>query len=599
MNKRVKSIISVVMALVLAIGILAVCPFAADDYDITVKTDRTAYLSGEPVTATVYFPKLYNKIASMDMVLNYDSAKLEVVDVTDGDGLESALRAQTNGRVYSENHKEAGKIKWSLAGTNNFSFTGNFAVITFKIRASASTSKETTTTLSLDVIRAANSGYSAMKVNYGKVTISITKPAPLDLKYELSADKKGYEVVGYTGISADTLVIPDNYVGLPVVGIAKSVFGSHAELKSVTLPNTLQYIGESAFNNCSGLTSIVIPDSVDKIGASAFSGCTSLKSVTLPIGLKTIEKQTFYYCSFLEKVEIPFSVTKINAGAFENCYSLSEVKISRRTTSIASDAFKECFMNIVFKTAEDNTTLPTYIKNNLPTAKIENYKDFSKGTASLSNSKMQYTGKALVPTARVSLTSGAKITRNTDYKVVYKDNIEKGTATVYVAGLGGYGEGYILNFEIYCNHQCTKKTVGLEPSCVVDGYYNCPCDICGEIVKEAIPALGHNEGSWQYEKRPTIYETGLKFTTCTRCDAIIKSGYTVEKVFPDLNGDGYINSSDALIVLQYATGIQDNLKTEKLKLNADTNGDSNINSSDALEILQISIGKIKIDGYTV
>lgn len=596
MNKSVKRIISVVMTLVLAIGILAVCPFAATTQDIVVKTDRTEYLNGEPVTATVYFPTLYNKVASMDMVLKYDSTRLEVVDVVDGDGLESALRAQTNGRVYSENHKKAGEIKWSLAGTNNFSFSGTFAKITFKVRASAS---KGSTALSLNIIRAVNSGYVAMTVNTQNANIEIKKLAPLDLKYELSADKRGYEVVGYTGLSADTLVIPDTHVSLPVVGIAKSAFGSHAELKSVTLPNTLQYIGESAFNNCSGLTSMVIPDSVDTIGASAFSGCTALKSVTLPIGLKTIEKQTFYYCSFLEKVEIPFTVTKINTGAFENCFSLAQVKISRRTTSIASDAFKECFMNVVFMTAEDNTTLPTYIKNNLPMAKIENYKDFSKGTASLSNSKMQYTGKALVPTARVSLTNGARITRNTDYKVVYKNNIEKGTATVYVAGLGGYGEGYILTFEIYCNHQCSKKTIGMEPTCVVDGYYNCPCDICGEIVKEAIPALGHNEGGWKYEKRPTIYATGIKFTACTRCEEVIKSGVTADKVFPDLNGDGYINSSDALIVLQYATEIEDHLKTEKLKLNADTNGDGSINSSDALDILQISIGKIKIDGYNV
>ena len=41
MNKSVKRFISVVMTLVLAIGVLAVYPFAATTADIVVKTDRT------------------------------------------------------------------------------------------------------------------------------------------------------------------------------------------------------------------------------------------------------------------------------------------------------------------------------------------------------------------------------------------------------------------------------------------------------------------------------------------------------------------------------------------------------------------------------
>jgi len=593
MKNSFKKIIAIVMTLVLAMGILAICPVAATA-DIAVKTDRASYLNNETVTATVYFPAAYNKVASFDMVLNYDSTKLSVVSVEDGAGLTNAIKAQQNGRVYSEGHDKAGEIKWSLAGTNNFSFSGTFATVVFTVKAKASNGN---TDLSLNVKRAVNSGLVAMTINTQSTKIEIIKLASSDLEYELSADKKGYEIIGYHGASESVLEIPETFAGLPIVGIAKSVFGSHGELQTVKLPSTLKYIGEGAFNGCSALKEIVIPDSVETIGANAFNGC-GITSVTLPIGLKTIEKNTFYYCPFLTKVEIPFTVTKICDGAFENCYSLSEVKISRNTKDIAADAFKSAFLSLVFKTAEDNTYLPTYVSANFPNAKIEKYTDFSLGTAKVSQANVQYTGKQLKPSVTVSLKSGASVTINKNYKVVYKNNIEKGTATVYVAGLGEYGEGYVLTFKIICNHNFASKTVGLKETCTTDGYYNCTCGICGEIVKETIPASGHKEGSWVIDKRPTITGTGLKHTACTKCGALMQTGVSMPKAFPDLNGDKYINSMDALIILQYATEIQNNLKTEKQLLDADTNGDGNINSSDALTVLQIAIGKTKIEGYT-
>ncbi len=55
----------------------------------------------------------------------------------------------------------------------------------------------------------------------------------------------------------------------------------------------------------------------------------------------------------------------------------------------------------------------------------------------------------------------------------------------------------------------------------------------------------------------------------------------------DVNGDGAINSSDALGVLQYSVGIE-NKGFDRER--ADVNGDGTINSSDALKILKVSVG---------
>lgn len=54
----------------------------------------------------------------------------------------------------------------------------------------------------------------------------------------------------------------------------------------------------------------------------------------------------------------------------------------------------------------------------------------------------------------------------------------------------------------------------------------------------------------------------------------------------DVDGDGNVNSSDALLVLQYSVGQLSEIDAER----ADVNYDKSINSSDALIILQISVG---------
>ncbi|MBR5152899.1 MAG: dockerin type I repeat-containing protein [Clostridia bacterium] len=61
-------------------------------------------------------------------------------------------------------------------------------------------------------------------------------------------------------------------------------------------------------------------------------------------------------------------------------------------------------------------------------------------------------------------------------------------------------------------------------------------------------------------------------------------------VLGNVNGDAYINSSDALKVLQIASGSYTPTETERLAANV--NGDAYINSGDSLKILQFAAGTI-------
>ena len=79
------------------------------------------------------------------------------------------------------------------------------------------------------------------------------------------------------------------------VGVAGYAFADSRKIRSMTLPNSLKYIGKQAFFNCSALSQIDIPDSVITIGDSAFSSCDNLSTVKIGSGVTVIGYQAFDY----------------------------------------------------------------------------------------------------------------------------------------------------------------------------------------------------------------------------------------------------------------------------------------------------------------
>lgn len=66
----------------------------------------------------------------------------------------------------------------------------------------------------------------------------------------------------------------------------------------------------------------------------------------------------------------------------------------------------------------------------------------------------------------------------------------------------------------------------------------------------------------------------------------VEDKQTTDRVPGDANGDGDINSRDALLVLRYSVGEE----VSMIRDNADVTGDGEINSRDALMILRYSVG---------
>ena len=60
---------------------------------------------------------------------------------------------------------------------------------------------------------------------------------------------------------------------------------------------------DCAFYDCRGLTSVTIGDSVTYIGDGAFYNCSSLTSITIPEGVEYIGYKAFYNCRGLMSVD--------------------------------------------------------------------------------------------------------------------------------------------------------------------------------------------------------------------------------------------------------------------------------------------------------
>ena len=128
----------------------------------------------------------------------------------------------------------------------------------------------------------------------------------------ITASDDGYSVIifGYRGTSTD-IHIPSEIRGLPVSSIGGGgIFHTGAfsgnQLISVTIPDSVTYIGNEAFSN-NRLTNVVIPDSVIYIGSGAFAD-NQLTSVTIPDSVTSIGNGAFSN-NRLTNVVIPAGVT--------------------------------------------------------------------------------------------------------------------------------------------------------------------------------------------------------------------------------------------------------------------------------------------------
>ncbi len=144
-----------------------------------------------------------------------------------------------------------------------------------------------------------------------------------------------------------------------VTSIGENAFVYCKGLTSVAIPSSVTSIGVEAFYYCEGLTSLELPSSLTSIERNAFYGCVGLTSVNLPTKLKSIGSNAFGGCTGLTSIKIPSSVTKITSYAFSGCSNLNSIVVESGNS--VYDSRNNC--NAIIETASN--TLITGCKNTI------------------------------------------------------------------------------------------------------------------------------------------------------------------------------------------------------------------------------------------
>lgn len=110
----------------------------------------------------------------------------------------------------------------------------------------------------------------------------------------------------------------------------------------VTIPDTVEVVGESAFENNQKVQFVVIPKSVKRLDAYVFWGCNNLEEVVLGKSLTAVDEYSFAGCTGLKQITIPENIQSIDAQAFAGCVNLTDIYIPATVTGIAEDAFLNC-----------------------------------------------------------------------------------------------------------------------------------------------------------------------------------------------------------------------------------------------------------------
>lgn len=155
----------------------------------------------------------------------------------------------------------------------------------------------------------------------------------------LASDRVAYAVPGgeiyfnasygsITGYSGDIteVVIPKRINDVKVTQISGYAFANCSTLTSVTIPDTVTFIGESAFMRCENLSDVELGAGLTSIMEYAFNGCVNLTSISLPDGLTELSGSAFSYCG-LGSVVIPDSVEELRGAMFIDCYALTSITV--------------------------------------------------------------------------------------------------------------------------------------------------------------------------------------------------------------------------------------------------------------------------------
>ena len=127
-----------------------------------------------------------------------------------------------------------------------------------------------------------------------------------------------------------------------------AAFQDNENLTKATFASGTTAIQDRIFFGCTALRTIIIPDEVEYIGPGAFAGCEALTEIHLPASLQVLNNRLFRGCP-LRSLEIPAGVIEIEGSAL---LGTNIAKLTVNPANTVFDSRDNC--NAIIRTA-DNT----------------------------------------------------------------------------------------------------------------------------------------------------------------------------------------------------------------------------------------------------
>ena len=406
------------------------------------------------------------------------------------------------------------------------------------------------------------------------------------------------------GIKDTEFSVPDT-----VKTIGDFAFYGAKVLESINIPDSVTNIGTDAFGECSGLKEAVIPDSVTTMGEAVFYKCTSLEKVKLSVNITSPNPAVFQYCSSLKEVVLPESMKFISFFMFSYCKEITNIVLPDKLNSVLRSAFQNCDNLKNITVPKNVTTIQDYAFGYYYDEQSATYKKYDDFTISgYAGSKAQEYAEAngirFIELNEKETTDGIKIEYSKDDSSIGGDNEEK--ISLESRQLTESDEEYSkidftgkiedsdvkpedvksVTYEISLKNESgqtvqpsEKVTVKIP---VPDGYMGENCKVY--YVNEKGKFTNMNAVC---QNGFLIFETG-HFSTYLVTETNIKT--VSEITYGDANGDGKIDSRDAVVIKKYVAGFTG--FTIDLEA-SDVNADGKVDTRDAVKILK------KIAGFDV
>lgn len=132
----------------------------------------------------------------------------------------------------------------------------------------------------------------------------------------------------------EELIIPNSVISIGNMAIEAT------NISSLTIPSSVKYIGDMAFEGSAALVDLSLNSGLVAIGAMAFDDCDALTSLSIPGSVEIIGTAAFSECSNLATVTLGKGVTVLDQSCFGDCAALTTINIPSTVTTI-TDAFPD------------------------------------------------------------------------------------------------------------------------------------------------------------------------------------------------------------------------------------------------------------------